>query len=98
MRERPVRMSPRAERWLLNAVSQISEVNPAAASAILDRLRQLSANLSRFPAMSVEGVLPGTRGLYLRPFILTLRVHDDLIEIIAIRHARQADARAPREP
>jgi plasmid stabilization system protein ParE len=92
-----VRLSPRAERWFLKAIAEIAEVDPGAARKIKARLERLKTLLSTFPEMTERGVLPGTRRIVMHPFILTARVRGDVMEIVAIRHARQKDARAPSE-
>ena len=92
---RRVRLSPSAEKWFLRRIVEIAEVNPAAARKILNRLERLKKLLSTFPEMSERGLLPGTRKIVMHPFILTARIRGDIIEISAIRHARQEDARAP---
>jgi plasmid stabilization system protein ParE len=92
-----VRLSPNAERWFLRRIAEIAEVDPNAARKIVDRLERLKNVLSMFPEMSERGVLPGTRRIVMHPFILTARMRNDVLEIAAIRHARQGDSRAPSE-
>jgi hypothetical protein len=47
--------------------------------------------------MTERGILPGTRKIVMTPFILTARFRNGVVEIAAIRHARQDDARAPSD-
>jgi plasmid stabilization system protein ParE len=94
---RPVRLSRSAERWFLTKVVELSEVNPAAAGRLIDRLEKLKALLSSFPRMSEKGILEGTRKVSMPPLVLTIRERDGIIEIAAIRDGRQKDALAPAE-
>lgn len=89
MAKRPVRLSIRAERWLLTYITTLAELNPRAARDILLRLERLKDTLEDFPNMSERGPIPGTRRVVMRPLILTARLRDDVLEIAAIRHERQ---------
>jgi plasmid stabilization system protein ParE len=97
MRRVPVRLSRNAERWFLNRIAEIAEQNPSAARKILLRMERLKDVLSSFPHMTERGILPGTRKIVMTPFILTARFRNGVVEIAAIRHARQEDARAPSD-
>jgi plasmid stabilization system protein ParE len=92
-----VRLPRNAERWFFKRIAEIAEVDPSAARKIVSRLERLKNLLSTFPEMTERGVLPGTRRIAMHPFILVARIRNDVVEIIAIRHARQRDARAPSE-
>jgi plasmid stabilization system protein ParE len=92
-----VRLSENAERWFVKRIAEIAEVDPGAARKIIGRFERLKTLLSTFPEMTERGMLPGTRRIAMHPFILTARVRNDTIEVVAIRHARQKDARAPSE-
>lgn len=92
-----VRLSRSAERWFQKRIAEIAEVDPNAARKIVGRFERLKDMLSAFPEMTERGVLPGTRRIVMHPFILVARLRDDVVEIAAIRHARQKDARAPSE-
>lgn len=41
--------------------------------------------------MAQRGAFTGTRRVVMRPFILTIRLNDDFVEIVAPRHERQAE-------
>lgn len=97
MRQVKVRLSAKAQRWFLARVSELADVNPAAAKRLVLRLEALVERLSQFPDMSERGAIPGTRRAVLSRFIVTIRRRGDLVEIVAIRHARQGDARRPPE-
>ncbi len=89
MAKRTVRLSKRAERWLLTYITTLAQENPQAARDILRRLEGLKDMLGDFPNMSERGPLPGTRRVVMRPLILTTRLRDNVLEIAAIRHERQ---------
>ena len=65
----------------------------AAASAVERILAGLEA-LLRFPAMGRQGRIAGARELVVSPFIVTHRVKQDVIEVVAIIHGarRWADS------
>jgi plasmid stabilization system protein ParE len=92
-----VRLSKRAERWFLNKVVEPSEVNPAAARKLIERLERQKDLLSSFPQTTEKGVLEGTRKVTMPPLILTIRARDGMVEIAAIRDAWQKDAYTPAE-
>jgi plasmid stabilization system protein ParE len=92
-----VRLSKSAERWFLNRIAELAEVNPAAAKKLIERLERQRELLSSFPQMSERGILEGTRKVSMPPLVLTVRLRDGLVEIAAIRDARQRDAYAPAE-
>jgi plasmid stabilization system protein ParE len=93
----PVRLSKSAERWFLNKVVELSEVNPAAARKLIERLERQKDLLSSFPQTTEKGVLEGTRKVTMPPLILTIRARDGMVEIAAIRDAWQKDAYTPAE-
>jgi plasmid stabilization system protein ParE len=93
----PVRLSRSAERWFLSKVAELAEVNPAAARKLIERLERQKDLLSSFPRMTEKGLLEGTRKVSMPPLVLTIRARDGIVEIAAIRDARQKDAYAPAE-
>nr|WP_245305711.1 type II toxin-antitoxin system RelE/ParE family toxin [Rhizobium leguminosarum] len=72
---------------------------PAAARKLVERLERQRELLSSFPQMTEteRGILEGTRKVSMPPFVLTIRSRDGIVEIAAIRDARQKDAYAPVE-
>ncbi|MGO7443382.1 type II toxin-antitoxin system RelE/ParE family toxin [Rhizobium ruizarguesonis] len=92
-----VRLSKSAERWFLSKIAELAEVNPAAAKKLVERLERQRELLSSFPQMTERGILEGTRKVSMPPFVLTIRSRDGIVEIAAIRDARQKDAYAPVE-
>ncbi|MBB4237063.1 type II toxin-antitoxin system RelE/ParE family toxin [Rhizobium esperanzae] len=93
----PVRLSKSAERWFLTKIAELADVNPAAARNLIDRLERQKGLLSSFPRSTERGLLEGTRKVSMPPLVLTIRERNGIIEIAAIRDARQRDAFAPTE-
>lgn len=97
MARRAVKLSAKARRWFLHRVAELNDLNPSAALKFVERFREFRENLAEFSGMGVTGDIPGTRRVVMAPYILTVRVRATAIEIVAIRHARQEDARSPDE-
>ncbi|WP_187972347.1 type II toxin-antitoxin system RelE/ParE family toxin [Aquibium microcysteis] len=97
MAPRRARMAPAARRRFLEAIAYVAERNPAAAERIVQEMRALQARLITFPNLGVRGDIPGTRRIVMAPYVITTRTQGDTIEIVAFRHGRQEDARAPSE-
>lgn len=91
------RLSPQAAAWLRTEVAYLAARNPAAARSLLERLRTARRTLAEHPAIGPLGLLPGTRCFVVSPYVLTYRQRGGVLEIVALRHAHQADAWAPRE-
>ncbi len=92
-----VRLSPSAERWFLKRIAELADINPAAARKLVERLERQKHLLADYPNMTEAGLIPGTRRVSMPPLILTIRVKAGIVEIAAIRDARQKDARAPSD-
>ena len=97
MAHRLARMSPDARAWYLAEIAFIAERNPVAAEKIAARFRAARQNLADHPKIGPTGLIPGTRRLVVGPYVLTVRQHGGIVEIAAIRHAKQSDAYAPKE-
>jgi plasmid stabilization system protein ParE len=95
MSSRSIKIAPRARRWFLAELASLIKINPQAAEKLVERFALFQANLGEFSGIGVRGDIPGTRRVVMKPYILTIRVKSGLIEIVAIRHARQNDSRAP---
>jgi plasmid stabilization system protein ParE len=63
----------------------------------VERFQHFRENLAEFSGMGVTGDIPGTRRVVMSPYVLTVRVNAAKIEVIAIRHGKQKDARSPYE-
>jgi len=88
---RRVLLSARAERWLHRETAYLAERSVPAARRFLDRIRNARRQLAEFPRSGRPGVVPGTRRLVVAAYILTYRERGTDLEIIDIRHGRQAD-------
>ena len=97
MTRRLARLSSAARTWLLKEVAYLAAREPSAARKLIALLRAARENLSAFPHMAQPGVIPGTRKLVAGAYVLTVRVKGDDVEIVSIRHGRQADAHAPND-
>jgi len=97
MARRAIKLSAKARRWFLHRISELNDVNPSAAAKFVERFGQFRENLAEFSGMGVIGDIPGTRRVVMAPYIFTVRVSSKTIEIVAIRHGRQKDARTPDE-
>ena len=88
---RRVLLSARAQKWLHCEVANLAERSAPAARRLLERIKD-ARQLATFPRSGRPGLVPGTRRLVLGRYVLTYRRRgtDDL-EIIDIRHGRQAE-------
>ncbi len=81
----------------MNRIAELAEINPAAARNLIERLERQKRLLSSFPEMSERGLIEGTRKVSMPPLVMTVRLKNGVLEIAAIRDARQRDAYAPDE-
>lgn len=91
------RMSPEAREWFLAEIAYIANLNPAAAEKIVARVKKARQLLADHPKIGPAGLIPGTRRFVVKPYILTVRQRDGVVEIAAIRHAKQSDAYTQHE-
>lgn len=97
MVRRRVIVSPIAERWFLNQLACLLEVNPQAARKFAERFKEFRSNLGQFSGMGIRGDISGTRRVVMKPYVVIVRLKGEAIEIVAIRHGKQKDARSPDE-
>jgi plasmid stabilization system protein ParE len=97
MVNRRARLSTSARSWLEREIEYLAGKNSSAAKRLVERIRDARSLLARHPEAARAGQIPGTRRFVVSPYALTLRDKDGLMEIVAIRHGRQADAYAPKE-
>jgi plasmid stabilization system protein ParE len=90
-------MSPRARTWYLAEIAYLAERNPAAAEKVVVRMRAARELLATHPGAGAPDLIPGTRRLVIAPYVLTIRLRSGVVEIVAIRPARQRDAYAPAD-
>ena len=94
---RRVIYSPRAVRWLRDQSEYLEQNRPAAVGRMWARLREAEAMLTDFPRIGRPTERPGIRRLTLRPYVLRYREISGGIEIVDIRHQRQAERPLPPE-
>jgi plasmid stabilization system protein ParE len=97
MPRRRVRVAPAARAWYLAEVRYLAERNAEAGARVADLIRTARLNLSENPEMGRVGLIPGTRRLMVGPYILTTRLRGGVVEIAAIRAARQGDTYTPSD-
>jgi toxin ParE1/3/4 len=86
-----VRYTPRARSDLDKIHSYLDERSPAAASAVLKRIRNRIDRLADYPLMAPVTELPGIRGLTILryPYTAYYRILNDEVLILHVRHARR---------
>jgi addiction module RelE/StbE family toxin len=87
-----LRWTTPARRDLIAILDYISDDDPAAALAVIDRIEESAHRLHEFPLSGREGSLAETRELPIPglPYLLVYRVRDASIEILRVLHgARQ---------
>lgn len=90
-------LAGQARAFLLAEAAYLRARNPAAAIRFVERLREARVNLARFEALGFERDAPpvtGLRRLVVGDYLLDYLVAER-IEIVAIRHGRQADPELP---
>ena len=92
-----VRFLSRARDWIRRETEYLAERRPRAAANFLDAIERARRQLSEHPLSGPPGIIPETRRLVVALYILSYRIRRGTVEIFAIRHSRQHDARQPRE-
>jgi plasmid stabilization system protein ParE len=82
---------------LRKEITYLSEQNPLAAQRVAAAFFAAWERISRHPDIGPKGDLPGTRLVIVGAYVVTIRKSEGLVEIVAVRHGRQADARSPAE-
>jgi plasmid stabilization system protein ParE len=97
-----VRVSARAQRWIRREAEYLSEHSPTAAKRFRAALLRPAQQLSEQPRCGRPGIIPGTRTLVTGDYLVAYRLTFERdgatprsVEIFAIRHGRQIDAREP---
>jgi toxin ParE1/3/4 len=85
----------RARRQLNAQLAYVAERNPAAARHLRERIAAAQHQLAEFPRSAPRATSPGTRRLVVAPYILTYRERDSVVEIVDVRHGRQAERPVP---
>jgi plasmid stabilization system protein ParE len=94
---RLARLSPEVKAWLEAEVRYLASRSPAAARKLLTRLRAKRRLLAEHPNIGPVGMIPGTRMVFVPPYVLTVRLRGGVVEIAGMRHPKQEDARAPKQ-
>ena len=83
--------APRFFRRLEEIKGWIAEDSPAAATAVVERIRAAVGKLGEAPAIGRSGRVPGTRELVVTrtPYIVAYRVRGDEVEIVTVLHGAQ---------
>ena len=92
-----VRFLSRARDGIRRETEYLAERRPRAAANFLDAIERARRQLSEHPLSGPPGIIPETRRLVVGLYILSYRIRRGTVEIFAIRHSRQHDARQPRE-
>ncbi|MBD1108446.1 type II toxin-antitoxin system RelE/ParE family toxin [Pseudomonas amygdali pv. morsprunorum] len=80
----------RARMSLAKIIRYISNEDPKAAQAILERLQSAILPVADHPYLYRPGRVPGTRELVAHPnYVLVYRVTLERIEVVNVIHARQ---------
>src|ERR1700674_2342956 len=87
----------RARRQLNDQLAYVAERKLAAARRLRERIAAAQQQLGDFPQSAPRATSPGTRRLVVQPYILTYRERGIVVEILDIRHSRQAERPIPEE-
>jgi plasmid stabilization system protein ParE len=97
-----VRVGAAARLWIRREATYLREQRLSAARSFRRAMRQAQKLLSEQPRAGVSGLLPESRMLVIGAYLLSYRLvrGDDggtitAVEIFAVRHSRQSDARHP---
>jgi plasmid stabilization system protein ParE len=92
---RHVRYALAARRFVLAELAYLAERSAAAAIRFQRDVDAAVVRIDDYPEIGSSGPRPGTRRLIVGPYVLTYRVAGEDIEVIAMRHGRQADPTGP---
>ena len=79
-------------------LAYLAEVHPPAISRLRERLATARRMLSEHPRIGSRSAALGTRRLAVLPYVVTYREKGSDIEIMDIRHGRQAERPIPDDP
>jgi plasmid stabilization system protein ParE len=85
----------RARRQLNAQLAYLAERNPAAAQRLRERIAAAQRQIANFPQSAPRASSPGTRRLVVAPYVLTYRERGTVVEILDVRHSRQAERPIP---
>src|SRR5437773_4310958 len=81
----------RARRQLDAQIAYLAERNPAAAQRLRERIAAAQRQLADFPQSAPRATSAGMRRLVVAPYVLTYRERGAVVEILDVRHSRQAE-------
>ena len=86
--------APRARRWLH---AELADVSPAAVGRLRERIGTTRRLLSEYPQIGIRATPAGARRLVVPPYVVIYREREGRVEIMDIRHSRQAERPIPDE-
>jgi plasmid stabilization system protein ParE len=92
-----VRFKQRARIWIRRETEYLRDHRQGAAERFIDAIDRAARQLSEYPMSGPPGLIPDTRRLAVGRYILSYRVRRGVVDVFAVRHGRQRDARAPVE-
>ena len=88
-------LAPRARRWLHAELAYLADVHPAAVARLRERIATARRMLSEHPRIGSRATAAGSRRLVVAPYVVTYRERGSDIEIVDIRHSREAERPIP---
>jgi plasmid stabilization system protein ParE len=88
-------LAPRARHWLHAELAYLADAHPSAARRLRERVVTARRLLSEHPRIGRAEPTTGSRRLVVTPYVVTYREKDGDIEIMDIRHSRQAERPIP---
>ena len=90
-------LAPRARRWLRAELSYLIDTNPAAIGRLRERVGTARRLLSEYPRIGSPATAQGWRRLLVPPYVVIYREKGGEVEIMDIRHSRQAERPIPED-
>ena len=81
--------------WIRRESEYLRDRRSGSVERFIDAIDRAAQQLSEYPMSGPPGLIPDTRRLVVGPYILSYRVRRGVVEVFAVRHGRQRDARAP---
>jgi plasmid stabilization system protein ParE len=88
-------LAPRARRWLHAELAYLADVHPNAVTRLRERIATARRMLSEHPRIGSRATALRSRRLVVSPYVVTYREKGTDIEIMDIRHSRQAERPIP---
>ncbi|WP_081608961.1 type II toxin-antitoxin system RelE/ParE family toxin [Paramagnetospirillum caucaseum] len=80
-----------ARSWFMAEIAYLAERNPAAAATVIAPFQEARRTLAKHPDIARPGPIMGLRHVIVGPYVLTIRRKAGSVEILSIRHGRQAE-------